>query len=121
MRAMAVNGLAERIDAELRAAEAARSAGNEGRARVCARRAAGLAAGSWLARSGEAPHGSSVYDRLRRLQRAPGLPDELRRAAARLTTRVTEGHTLPHPEDPLEDARRLIAGLLGQDAPGGKG
>ncbi len=113
--------LAERIGAEMRAAEAARSAGNEGRARVCARRAAGLAAGRYLMRNGMGAHGSSAYDRLRRLQRAAGLADDLRRAAGRLTVRVGESHHLPHADDPLEDARRLIAGLLEPDLDRGRG
>jgi hypothetical protein len=40
-----------------------------------------------------------------------GAPEPLRRAAGRLTTHVTHEHTLPHPEDPVEDARGLIEAL----------
>ena len=110
---MADERVATRIALELQAAEAARRAGNEGRARVCARRAAGLAAGEYLERAGFESGSSSAYEQLRRLERSPQLPLELRQAAARLTARVTEAHALPHPEDPLDDARQLIRGLLG--------
>jgi len=109
------------VEAELRAAESARTAGNEGRARVCARRAAGLAAGAYLTGRGQPARGASAYDRLRRLESAAGLAEDLRRAAARLTARVDAHHRLPHEQDPLEDARLLIAGLLDSDGAGGKG
>jgi hypothetical protein len=35
-------------------------------------------------------------------------PEALRRAAGRLTTHVTQDHTLPNPEDPVDDARMLV-------------
>ena len=36
---------------------------------------------------------------------------EIRRAAQRLTVRVSPDHTLPHPEDPIADARLIIDAL----------
>jgi len=86
---------------------ASRGAGNEGRARVCARRAAGFALAARYGVSGKL----NAYEMLRRTAGAPGLSDAARQAAARLCVRVTEAHRLPHPEDPLEDARLLIEEL----------
>jgi len=88
-------------------AAACRSRGNEGRARVCARRAVGAA----LALRWSAGPQANAYHLLLRAAGDAGLPPELRLAAQRLTLRVTESHRLPHDEDPLEDARSLLAWL----------
>ncbi len=99
-----------RIEVELAAAEAARAAGNEGRARVCARRAAGLAALDFLARRG-ARSGASAYDALQSLASLPGLDPGLAAAAGRLTRRVDEDFRLPPEVDLIAEASRLIEGL----------
>lgn len=103
----------KQIDEELEAARQARAAGNEGKARVCARRAAGWAIG--LSFEGEVPAQQRVnaYGLLRWYRRRPSASAQLRAAAERLTARITEEHTLPHEQDPLEDARRLVKALLG--------
>jgi len=84
-----------------------RAAGNEGRARVCARRAAGFA----LAASLRVPGSPNAYQMLRQAAGLPGLSEVAHRAAARLCARVTETHRLPHVEDPLEDARLIVEEL----------
>jgi hypothetical protein len=90
------------IAAELAQAQIARASGNEGRARVCARRAAGAAIREWDGRRGDA------LKQLGRL-RSDGLaPENVRAAARRLTAKVDEDHTLPFAEEPLEDARLII-------------
>jgi len=104
--------LCTRIEVELELAQAARGVGNEGRARVCARRAAGLAAGAYLERHAGNPSGRNAHEALRHLARLESLPDSLRAAARRLTVRVDQDFKLPHAQDPLEDARTLIEGLL---------
>jgi hypothetical protein len=104
--------LRARISVELVEAEMSRRAGNEGRARVCARRAAGLAAGAYFESRGVHSPTRSAYDQLRLLQREENLPEETRLAAARLVARVTTVGQLPHPQDPLEDARGLVKSLL---------
>ena len=91
----------------MREAAASRSRGNEGRARVCARRAVGAA----LALRWSAGPQANAYQLLTRAAADTGLPPELRQAAQRLTRRVTEAHQLPHDEDPLDDARALLAWL----------
>ena len=98
------------IESELEQAERARLAGNEGRARVCARRAAGIAARGFLARHMRLPD-RSAYTALQALADYPGLAPDLRSAALHLVLRVTEEFTLPEDADLIADARKLIGGL----------
>jgi hypothetical protein len=98
----------ERIEAELAKAARARDDGREGLARVCARRAAGWALGPYYVKRMGRPAPASALDLLRWFHADPSASPELRRAAERLTVRVTEEHRLPHAEDPLTDARRII-------------
>jgi hypothetical protein len=100
------------IEAELENAERARLAGNEGRARVCARRAAGSAARSYLARHGVRLRDTSVYAALHALAEFPALSPDLRIAALHLTTRLTWDFALPVDADLIADARKLIGGLI---------
>jgi hypothetical protein len=97
-----------RIEEELVRAEAARSQGLEGRARVCARRAAGAAIRAYLETRGLEPPGPSVMDLLAYLQNLPDSSDEIRQISERLQTRVDEDHSLPFSADLLAEVRRLI-------------
>jgi len=99
------------IEAEMRMARQSRARGNEGQARVCARRAAGLAIQIYRNRSGNADRPVSAYGLLRWFASVPGVEDGLRASAERLAMRVTHDHVLPHPQDPLADAMFLIQGL----------
>jgi hypothetical protein len=107
------------IYAELERAEAAGAAGNEGRARVCARRAAGMAARSFLARHQvrhfESIQGgirsASAYEALQALVMVPGLAPDLKQAADHLTMRVSREFHLPLEIDLIAEARKLIGGL----------
>lgn len=102
------------IDAELQNAYAWRQDGNEGRARVCARRAAGIAIGTYYrAQTGE-PASSNAYNLLRWLAKHTHASLQIRQAARRLTSHVTAEHNLPHPEDPLDDAELIIEKILGE-------
>jgi hypothetical protein len=98
------------IETELENAERARAVGNEGRARVCARRAAGMAARDFLARNGVQVKGSA-YEVLKALEGFPGLSPNLQAAAAHLTMRVSEEFTLPADIDLILETRKLIGGL----------
>jgi hypothetical protein len=86
---------------------ASRAAGNEGRARVCARRAAGFA----LAASLGVPGKPNAYEMLCHAAGTHGLSESACKGAARLCVRVAKTHRLPHVEDPLEDARLIIEEL----------
>lgn len=99
----------QEAEAELERARAARQAGNEGRARVCARRAAGRALQAYYRQlSGSAWVGDALAQ-LNRLKADEAMPPALRARAARLTTVVDFHHRLPFPEDPLADAREIVA------------
>jgi len=99
------------IKAELENAERARLAGNEGRARVCARRAAGIAARNFLALHALRLRDRSAYTALQALAEFPGLDPYLRIATLHLVTRLTDEFTLPVDADLIADARKLIGGL----------
>jgi mycoredoxin len=103
------------IEDELEAAERARLEGNEGRARVCARRAAGIAARDFLIRQGVRLRDASAYSALQALAEFPGLMPELRTYVSHLVIRVTENFTLPMDADLITDARKLIGGLKMND------
>src|SRR5512139_1181527 len=90
-----MDGWRMELEAELARAEQARARGNEGRARVCARRAAGIAIREYLARQGKRAPSTSVYDLLNLLKEVPHLSPELKRAVDHLTVRVTEEFKLP--------------------------
>jgi HEPN domain-containing protein len=102
----------EQIGKEFELAERARSNGNEGRARVCARRAAGIAAREYLTRKGERPRSTSAYDVLNLLKDDPHLPPDLKLIADHLTLRVTEEFKLPVEADLIAEARELCSELL---------
>lgn len=97
--------------AELEDARRARLEGNEGRARVCARRAAGGAAREFLTRRGVRLRTASAYDALLALAQFPGLAPDLRMAASHLTLRVTEAFSLPIAVDLIAEAEKLIEAM----------
>jgi hypothetical protein len=110
---------AAEIRAELDLAYAARAAGNEGRARVCARRAAGLAAREYLNHHGMVPYhadenqlrSGSAYEALQVLANLPGLDPELKSAAENLTRRLSSEFQPPKGIDLIEEAIKLIGGI----------
>jgi len=55
--------------------------------------------------------GTNAYDLLLRAASTPEFPEGIRRAAARLSVRVTQDHQLPHAEDPFDDARLIFDAL----------
>jgi hypothetical protein len=101
-----------KIEAEMLAARQARAAGKEGRARVCARRAAGHAIRGYREAIGLTGPDHSAYFLLHWIASLADVDHALRASAERLAARVTPDHVLPHPQDPLADANLLIEGLL---------
>ncbi len=93
---------------ELARAHRLRREGSEGRARVCARRAAGWAASSYYERKTGTEAPRSALSILTWLRDDESTADEFRAIAMRLTTHVTPSHELPFEEDPLEDAQRIL-------------
>jgi hypothetical protein len=98
---------------ELAQGRAAQAAGNAGRARVCARRAAGLAIKAWYqVRLGSEGCGDAMTQ-LKRLRAEAHVPAAVQAAAARLSTKVGFDHALPFSDDPLVDAELIIAYVQG--------
>jgi hypothetical protein len=97
------------IEQELNAAEAAQERGNDGKARVCARRAVAQAAEAW--RHSRLWRGDAMAY-LRNIQRDISFPLPVREAAERLSTPVTHQHTTPFTVDPVADAKLIIAHLV---------
>lgn len=100
------------LEAEFLRAERARERGNEGQARVCARRAAGIAIREYLARRGtRLPH-LGAYDLLNLLKNDPALSPDLAPLVDHLTLRVTEEFKLLVDADLVAEARLLCIALL---------
>jgi hypothetical protein len=99
------------IEEELAAAEEALKIGNEGKARVCARRAVALADDVWLGKQSGQPFRGDAMAHLRRIQQDLSLPPTVREAAERLSTTVTRKDSAPFTTDPIGDARIITAYL----------
>jgi hypothetical protein len=102
-----------KLDKELDTAVAARLRGNEGMARVCARRAAGIIVGEYLTRMGYEMHTPSVIARLRFLLTLHELPEGTRQVAEHLLIHLDQEHKLPIEADLVAEARWLAETLLG--------
>jgi HEPN domain-containing protein len=100
------------IQIEFDQAEKARAKGNEGQARVCARRAAGIAIRDYLIRKGIRPPSRSAHDLLNLIKEETPLPPRLKLVADHLTLRVTEEFKLPVEADLIAESKRLCEWLL---------
>lgn len=106
------------IEQELAVAQAAWKDANEGRARVCARRAVALATDWWLERHSLARGRGDAMEHLRRIHADPSFPFPIRQAAERLSTQVTRRHAEPFTTDPVGDAKLIVTYLLSENAAG---
>lgn len=97
---------------ELQMAADARAVKNEGKTRVCARRAAGVAIREYLTRRGVKPPSVSAYDLLKVLEEMDETPADLRQASAYLRLRVTEEFRLPVEVDLVSEAKKICTALL---------
>ncbi len=93
----------EKIRAEFAQATAVRAQGNEGKARVCARRAAG-----WAITAAVPNAPKAAFSALGFAAQAATIPAEIQTAAKQLTLRITPDHQLPTDADPLQCAERVI-------------
>jgi hypothetical protein len=99
------------VNTELAAAENARLTGFEGRARVSARRAAGLAARSFLENLGIYVGSASAYDILQVLRDQPDSTNEIRQVIDHLLMRVNQDYQIPAEVDLIAETRWLIQTL----------
>lgn len=102
----------QQIQVEFERAAQARAKNNEGQARVCARRAAGIAIRDFLTRRGTHIPSTSAYDLLNLIKGEELLPPDLKLVADHLTLRVTEEFNLPIEADLVAEARLLCDWLL---------
>ncbi len=100
----------QRIAQEFEMAFTARRQGNEGRARVCARRAAGGAAKEYLLQQGMGTPALNAWDALNLLVKQP-LSQEIQRSVQILTMRVNEEFSLPVEADVIREAQFLCEAL----------
>lgn len=96
------------IENEISMAKKALEEGNAGKARVCARRAAGIAISYWLESHPEINWGESAISLLNNLKEYRQMPDKIREAAIRLTTSVKNKNLTEFTEDPLQDSSIII-------------
>lgn len=107
----------ERVERELATAEAARARGNEGMARVCARRAAGWAVQAYLEKQGVDLKTVSVLEQMRYMLKVEGLRLETRRILEHILVAKEEGEDggdsyFPLDVDLVAEARQLVAELF---------
>ncbi len=97
---------------ELERAQAAREIGNEGMARVCARRAAGIVAGEYLQQINQRRPSHSAYENLNSLLSLPNLPPDIPKVVEHFVQKVDESHNLPVEADLIEETRWLASQLF---------
>ncbi len=85
--------------------------GNEGMARVCARRAASIIIGEYLAHRGYTNLSSSIFDRISIFTSLPEVSEKSREVARLFLLRVTPEHNLPIDTDLLRATERLVQTL----------
>ena len=100
-----MEGSSLQIQKELLLAKQSRLEGNEGRARVCARRAAGAAAQSYLIEAGYPQKNKNVLQSLTQLRELNSTPDHVRNAVNWLLKRVDEDNTIPQRVDLISEAK----------------
>lgn len=100
------------IERELSAGAQAREQGLEGKARVCARRAAAIALRHHFSRRQPQMASLSVMDMIQVFQESSDLSPSIREICAHLLTRVDPDYNFPVPVDLLAEARILIDYIL---------
>lgn len=101
--------------AELSHARQARAAGNEGMARVCARRAVGWVLGEYFHRRGLDFPDPSAYERVKFFQQLPDVRPEWVQVAGHFNLRINTEHQLPVEADLIAEAQWLKEQLLDAD------
>jgi hypothetical protein len=90
----------------------ARQFGKEGMARVCARRAAGIVIGEYLARHGYSNLTNSAFARLTLFAQLPEVDPSYKKVAEHCLLKVTPSHRLPIDSDLISEVIWLEKSLL---------
>jgi hypothetical protein len=96
----------DQLETEIGRGKQAEAIGNAGKVRTCARRSVGIVVTEYQKRT-ENKYGNDVMRQLGGLASDTGLPQEVRKAAERLQSRLSQDFTSPS-EHPLEDALVII-------------
>ena len=104
----------QQIQKEFDTASEAKKVGNDGKVRVCARRAAGIAITIWLRTNSRAGWGTNAMSQLQCLALDPTMPPEVCEAAMRLTAKITSQFTSPFSTHPIDDSKIIIKHLMEQ-------
>lgn len=99
------------FDKEIERALRAQREGNEGMARVCARRAAGVIAGEYLTGLGMKPLPLGALDRLKLLADRSDIPPLAKEVSQHFLVRVDGEHRLPVEVDLIRDVYVLMNAL----------
>jgi hypothetical protein len=97
---------------EIEHAISARVIGNEGMARVCARRAAGIIIGEYLNRRGYTNLSNSAFDRMLEFLSLPDVDKKYKDITNHFLLKVNTNHDLPVDADLISDAQWLVKNLL---------
>jgi hypothetical protein len=109
----------EKIEQELAQARRSQADGNEGKARVCARRAAGWAIELHLAATGAGIDSSSALDQIKHLAGLQGYPEQVYQVLHHLTVKMEKDSLDSDAYYPIEgvdlvaEAAWLVETLLG--------
>lgn len=96
-------------------AGSARALGNEGKARVCARRAAGVIIQEYYYLQQKSVHNQSAYELLKSVQDFPGFPLAARHSVELLLLKVNADFDLPEGVDLIAEVENLAKILLPAD------
>ena len=97
-----------KIQQEILTARESADEGNDGKARVCARRAAGWAIQWFVSRNARPGWRTDAMSQLKHLQGDETFPSDVREAARRLSTRISDRFEYSPSADPIEDAIIII-------------
>jgi hypothetical protein len=103
------------VQQELLLAKQSRREGNEGRARVCARRAAGAAVQLYLDEKGLLDKQENAIQALETLRQMKGLPVQVMQAVDWLLKRVNIDYNLPPEVDLIQEACIVIGFVEGEE------
>jgi len=99
---------------EIQRGEQARAEGNEGMARVCARRAAGEVIREYFQRQNLAQSKPSALNALKILSQSDQVSPRVREISTHFVWQITTEHILPGDVDLLVEVRWLAKELLGE-------
>lgn len=102
----------DEIQKEFAEAARARLLKNEGKVRVCARRAVGIAIAHHYESQNKSLPAVQALDLMKMLHSDTTIPEEIRDAVHRLSARVTPDFTYAFSTDPIADAKVVVDYLI---------